>query len=87
LRSSAKPLPSASCKRRSQSVHGIDQLDAVNAMKAMIDGRSKALVCLGGNFSIALPDIDLSYQGMRNLDFAGQCNLLSVNAFEAIHSG
>jgi molybdopterin-dependent oxidoreductase alpha subunit len=48
--------------------------DAVNAMKAMIDGRSKALVCLGGNFSIALPDTDLSYQGMRNLDLAVHLN-------------
>jgi molybdopterin-dependent oxidoreductase alpha subunit len=44
--------------------------DAVNAMKAMIDGRSKVLVCLGGNFSVALPDTDLSHQGMRNLELA-----------------
>ncbi len=44
--------------------------DAVNAMKAMVDGRAKVLVSLGGNFSIALPDPDLSYQGMRNLDLA-----------------
>jgi molybdopterin-dependent oxidoreductase alpha subunit len=44
--------------------------DAVNAMKAMVDGRSKVLVCLGGNFPIALPDTDQSYKGMRNLDLA-----------------
>jgi molybdopterin-dependent oxidoreductase alpha subunit len=48
--------------------------DAVNAMKAMVDGRSKVLVCLGGNFSIALPDTDLSYQGMRNLELAVHLN-------------
>jgi molybdopterin-dependent oxidoreductase alpha subunit len=48
--------------------------DAVNAMKAMIDGRSKVLVCLGGNFSVALPDTDLSYQGMRNLELAVHLN-------------
>ena len=48
--------------------------DAVNAMKAMVDGRAKVLVCLGGNFSIALPDPDLSYQGMRNLDLAVHLN-------------
>jgi molybdopterin-dependent oxidoreductase alpha subunit len=48
--------------------------DAVNAMKAMVDGRSKVLVCLGGNFAIALPDNDLSYQGMRNLDLAVHLN-------------
>ena len=34
--------------------------DAVNAMKAMVDGRAKVLVCLGGNFSIALPDPELA---------------------------
>jgi molybdopterin-dependent oxidoreductase alpha subunit len=48
--------------------------DAVNAMKAMVDGRSKILVCLGGNFSIALPDTDLSHRGMRNLELAVHLN-------------
>ena len=48
--------------------------DAVNAMKAMIDGRSKVLVCLGGNFSIALPDPDQCQQGMRALDLAVHLN-------------
>jgi molybdopterin-dependent oxidoreductase alpha subunit len=48
--------------------------DAVNAMKAMVDGRAKVLICLGGNFSIALPDPDLSYQGMRNLDLVVHLN-------------
>jgi molybdopterin-dependent oxidoreductase alpha subunit len=48
--------------------------DAVKAMQAMVDGRSKVLVCLGGNFSIALPDTDLSYQGMRNLDLVVHLN-------------
>ena len=48
--------------------------DAVNAMKAMVAGQAKVLVCLGGNFSIALPDTDQSYQGMRNLDLAVHLN-------------
>jgi molybdopterin-dependent oxidoreductase alpha subunit len=43
-------------------------------MKAMNEGRAKVLVCLGGNFSVALPDTDLSYQGMRNLDLAVHLN-------------
>ena len=30
--------------------------DAVQAMQAMVDGRAKALICLGGNFVVALPD-------------------------------
>jgi molybdopterin-dependent oxidoreductase alpha subunit len=48
--------------------------DSVKAMQAMVEGRAKVLVCLGGNFSIALPDADLSYQGMRNLDLAVHLN-------------
>jgi molybdopterin-dependent oxidoreductase alpha subunit len=48
--------------------------DAVNAMKAMVAGQAKVLVSLGGNFSVALPDTDLSYQGMRNLDLAVHLN-------------
>ncbi|HTZ70407.1 MAG TPA: FdhF/YdeP family oxidoreductase, partial [Acetobacteraceae bacterium] len=48
--------------------------DAVNAMKAMVAGQSKVLVCLGGNFSVALPDSDQCFQGMRNLDLAVHLN-------------
>jgi anaerobic selenocysteine-containing dehydrogenase len=35
---------------------------------------ARVLICLGGDFSIALPDTDLSYQGMRNLDLAVHLN-------------
>jgi molybdopterin-dependent oxidoreductase alpha subunit len=48
--------------------------DAVTAMQAMIDGRAKALICLGGNFSIALPDPDACAAGMSNLDLAVHLN-------------
>jgi len=48
--------------------------DAVAAMKAIVEGRSKALLCLGGNFSIALPDPQQSYLGMRNLELAVHLN-------------
>jgi hypothetical protein len=30
--------------------------DAVKALQAMIDGEAKALLCLGGNFAVAMPD-------------------------------
>jgi molybdopterin-dependent oxidoreductase alpha subunit len=56
---------------RPPSHHGHD---AVNAMRAIVDERAKVLICLGGNFSIALPDPDLSYQGMRGLDLAVHLN-------------
>ena len=48
--------------------------DAVAAMQAMAEGRSKVLLCLGGNFSIALPDPELCAQGMRKLDLAVHMN-------------
>ncbi|ASW09567.1 FdhF/YdeP family oxidoreductase [Rhizobium sp. 11515TR] len=48
--------------------------DAVAAMQAMAEGRSKVLICLGGNFSIALPDPELCAQAMRKLDLAAHMN-------------
>jgi molybdopterin-dependent oxidoreductase alpha subunit len=48
--------------------------DAVGAMQAMVEGRSKALICLGGNFSIALPDPAACAAGMRSLDLAVHLN-------------
>jgi molybdopterin-dependent oxidoreductase alpha subunit len=44
--------------------------DAVKAMQAMIDGRSKALICLGGNFAVALPDSGQSFPAMKTLDLS-----------------
>ena len=44
--------------------------DAVQAMQAMIDGQAKALLCLGGNFAVALPDPDLSFPAMAKLDLS-----------------
>ncbi|SEO90491.1 oxidoreductase alpha (molybdopterin) subunit [Luteibacter sp. UNC138MFCol5.1] len=52
---------------RPPNVHGHD---AVATMKAMAEGRAKVLICLGGNFSVALSDSDVSFRGMRNLDLA-----------------
>jgi molybdopterin-dependent oxidoreductase alpha subunit len=41
--------------------------DAVAAMQAILDGRSKVLVCLGGNLATALPDPAQCQTGMRGL--------------------
>jgi molybdopterin-dependent oxidoreductase alpha subunit len=49
------------------SAHGHD---AVAAMEAMLDGRSKVFVGLGGNLPMALSDTQLCFRAMRNLDFA-----------------
>ena len=44
--------------------------NAVEAIEAIIEGRSKALVCLGGNLAVAMSDPDATFKGMRGLDFA-----------------
>lgn len=44
--------------------------DAVNAMQAMVAGEAKALICLGGNFAVALPDPELSFSAMRKLELS-----------------
>lgn len=38
--------------------------DAVNAMPSMVHGTSKALICLGGNFAVALPDPEQCFPDM-----------------------
>jgi molybdopterin-dependent oxidoreductase alpha subunit len=47
------------------SAHGHD---AVAAVKAIRDGRSKALICLGGNLAVAMSDPEETYPAMRSLD-------------------
>jgi molybdopterin-dependent oxidoreductase alpha subunit len=44
--------------------------DAVAAMHAISTGRSKVLVCLGGNLAIALPDPGQCHAAMRLLDLS-----------------
>ena len=44
--------------------------DAVQAMQAMVDGRAKALICLGGNFAVALPDPGQAFPAMGKLDLS-----------------
>ena len=44
--------------------------DAVGAVRAIRDGRSKALICLGGNLAVAMSDPEETYPAMRSLDLA-----------------
>ena len=44
--------------------------DAVQATQAMIDGRAKALLCLGGNFAVAMPDHKNGFPAMNTLDLS-----------------
>jgi molybdopterin-dependent oxidoreductase alpha subunit len=44
--------------------------NAVEAVEAIRDRRSKALVCLGGNLAVAMSDPEVTFKAMRNLDLA-----------------
>ncbi len=46
--------------------------NAIEAIEAIADGRSKALVCLGGNFAVAMSDPTITFEGMRKLDLSVQ---------------
>lgn len=43
---------------------------AVATMQAIYEGKSKALICMGGNFAVAMPDHDVTYAGMKKLELA-----------------
>jgi len=44
--------------------------NAVEAIEAIRDGRSKALICLGGNLAVAMSDPQTTFPAMRGLDLA-----------------
>lgn len=44
--------------------------NAIEAVRAAIEGEAKALVCLGGNLAVAMSDTQATFQGMRKLDLA-----------------
>jgi molybdopterin-dependent oxidoreductase alpha subunit len=44
--------------------------NAVETIEAMMDGRSKALICLGGNLPVAMPDTEFCFAAMRKLDLS-----------------
>lgn len=67
--------PSAAFLQRIEDVFGFKPPathghDAVRTMQAMIDGSAKALICLGGNFAVALPDAGQSFAAMGKLDLS-----------------
>ncbi len=64
--------PSAEFLQRLEAVFGFTPPqghghDAVQGMQAMVDGTAKALICLGGNFAVALPDPELCFAAMKGL--------------------
>lgn len=43
---------------------------AVASMQAISEGTARALICMGGNLPVAMPDQDACYSGMKKLDLA-----------------
>lgn len=67
--------PSASFLAKLQAEFGFEPPqehghDAVKALQAMIEGKSKVLLCLGGNFAVAMPDHERAFPAMRGLDLS-----------------
>ena len=67
--------PSAAFLQRIEDVFGFKPPaahghDAVKTMEAMIAGTAKALICLGGNFAVALPDPERSFPAMKALELS-----------------
>ena len=58
--------------------------DAVGAIQAMIDGKGKVFFGLGGNFSIATPDTDRTWEGMRNCDLTAHVTT-KLNRSHLVH--
>lgn len=58
--------------------------DAVGAIQAMIDGQAKVFFGLGGNFSIATPDTDRTWAGMRNCDLTAHVTT-KLNRSHLVH--
>ncbi|QBR03721.1 FdhF/YdeP family oxidoreductase [Paraburkholderia pallida] len=44
--------------------------DAVRAMQAILAGKSRVLMCLGGNFAVAMSDHEQCFPAMRTLDLS-----------------
>ncbi|TIN69220.1 MAG: FdhF/YdeP family oxidoreductase [Mesorhizobium sp.] len=44
--------------------------NAVEAVEAAIDGRARALICLGGNLAVAMSDSRATFAGIRSLDLS-----------------
>ncbi|MDB5461311.1 MAG: oxidoreductase alpha (molybdopterin) subunit, partial [Caulobacteraceae bacterium] len=67
--------PTAAFLDRLQSVFGFEPPrakghNAVEAVQAICEGRSKALISLGGNLAVAMSDPEVVFAGMRKLDLA-----------------
>ena len=68
-------IPSDALLNGIQAVFGFDPPrekghNAVESIQAICEGRSKAIICLGGNLAVAMSDPEAVFAGMRTLDLA-----------------
>jgi len=61
-----------------------DGHDVVNAIKGMLKGEVKVFVALGGNFSIATPDTDQTWQGLRKCELTAHITT-KLNRSHLVH--
>ena len=61
-------------------------LDVVNTIQAMLDGKVKVFIGLGGNFSIATPDTPRTWEAMRSCDLTVHITT-KLNRSHLVHGG
>lgn len=66
---------------KSPRKHGYDVVEAIHAM---LDHKVKVFICLGGNFSIATPDTEQTWQGLRNCELTVQVTT-KMNRSHLVH--
>lgn len=68
-------LPTEAFLQRLDAAFGIESPrrhghNAVEALKAMHEGRSRAILSLGGNLAVAMPDPEMCFAAFRKMDLA-----------------
>ena len=61
--------------------HGVD---AVNAIRAMRDGKADVFMAVGGNFAQATPDTEVTHQALRNVGLSVQVST-KLNRSHLVH--
>jgi molybdopterin-dependent oxidoreductase alpha subunit len=69
------------CGIRSPREHG---LDVVRSIMAMMDGRVKVFVAMGGNFALAAPDSEATFAALRNTELTVQVST-KLNRSHLVH--
>lgn len=82
-----KPTPAfldrlgAACGFEPPRRHGFDTLGAI---QAMLDGRARVFVAMGGNFAAAAPDTQLTWQALRQCELTVQVST-TFNRSHLVH--